>query len=138
MGPVAPANQIHDFNPGFDNGLFWTVRIPDKSVDVNPQAGKAHLVVDDLEIEDYFNLDNALKDGPSVDAEVSFDCRWSGPIARTSYRNVAEQFTGLFTQTQAQVQWSGTNENGFEFRTTATTTVIRAETGEERNGVFFS
>jgi hypothetical protein len=64
---LIPENQIHDFNPGIlENGLFWVVPIPDASVDVNPGAGRARMVVKDLAVEDYFTLENALLDGSSV------------------------------------------------------------------------
>jgi hypothetical protein len=95
-------------------------------------------LVQDLAVRDYFTLQNALANGPSVGAVVSFDCQCNNPISRTRYRNVSQQFTGLFTETSSQVQWSGTNANGFEFHTTATLVTIYAEVGEERNGFFFS
>jgi hypothetical protein len=97
--------------------------------------------VRDLEMEDYFNLFNALSDGPSVEAEVSFEVRWDNPIAKKKVRNEAadQRFTGLFTQTRARVEWSA-EEEGFEFHSDPlfTSTTVYAEVGEERNGVFFS
>ena len=95
-----------------------------------------------LEIEDYGTLENALLDGPSVEAHVSFDCRWHHPIGqRTQIRNPAadQRFTGLFTRTHAAVQWSG-REEGFEFQSdrAETSTTVYAEISKERNGVFFS
>ena len=142
MGQLDPANQNHDFNPGIaENGVFWITRIPDRSVDVNPGAGRGRMALDDLDIEDYHDLENALLDGPSVEAEVSFDCRWSNPIARRQFRNAAadQQFTGSFTQTHATIEWSA-EEQGFEFQSdrASTSTAVYAEVGEERNGVFFS
>ena len=97
------------------------------------------MLVSDLEVEDYHDLCNALADGPSEEAEVSFDVRWDHPIARQRIRNPAadQRFTGMFTQTQARVEWSAETE-GFEFHSDPATTVVYAEIGEERNGVFFS
>ncbi len=115
------------------------MRVPDNTVAATPQAGRAQLNVSDLEIEDYHNLLNALEDGPSDEATVSFDVRWSGPTGRTSYRNVDQQFTGLFVSTSATVEWSAQKE-GFEFESdpAETSTTVIAEVGQERNGVFFS
>lgn len=101
----------------------------------------AQMRVRDLEIEDYHDLLNALKDGPSVEAHVSFDVRWRGRIAKNRFRNAApdQQFRGRFTQTNATVNWSA-KEEGFEFHSdpASTSTAVYAEVGHERNGVFFS
>jgi hypothetical protein len=139
---ILPENQVHDLNPGIlENGLFWVVRIPDASVDANPGAGRARMLVKDLEVEDYGNLENALLDGPSVPATVSFDCRWFAPTAITRYRNAAvdQQFVAQFRETTAGVEWS-VKEEGFEFTSdaAATSVPVIAEVGHERNGAFFS
>jgi hypothetical protein len=34
------SNQVHGFNLGFDNGLFWTVPVDRDSVKVEPSSGK--------------------------------------------------------------------------------------------------
>jgi len=121
--------------------LFWIVKIPDSSVDVNVGAGRARMQVTDLETEDYHDICNALADGPSVEAEVSFDVVWSGPTGRNRLRNDApdQRFTGLFLPTNATVEWSA-EEDGFEFQSDPanTSNVVYAEVGEERNGKFFS
>jgi hypothetical protein len=134
--------QIHDFNPGIlENGLFWVVKIPDSSVSVNVGAGRARMRVTDLEVEDYGDLCNALLDGPSVDADVSFDVVWSDPTGRSQLRNDApdQQFTASLLTTNATVEWSA-EIRGFRFESDPanTSTVVYAEVGEERNGVFFS
>jgi len=107
-------------------------------VKVDDDDDKARMKVDDLEIEDYHDLCNALADGPSVEATVSFDVRWKKPIATTSIRNAAAEFKGVFTQTHATVEWSA-KEKGFEFHSDPahTSTALWAEVGDERNGVFF-
>jgi hypothetical protein len=122
------------------------VAIPDDAVQVHPGAGKAELHVTNLPIEDYFNLPNALRDGPEVDATVSFDVVWSGPVTRrvsvTDGTN-GDQFTGEFAEDQATVTWSGSNEQGFRFRSNPgdfSTSAPRrafAEVGHEGNGIFF-
>ena len=106
-----------------------------------PGAGKARMTVKDLEIEDYHDLINALVDGPSLESRVSFDCSWQEPIATRQLRNASplEQYTGLFTRTQASVEWSAV-EAGFEFHSdpAATSATNYAEVAQERNGFFFS
>lgn len=107
----------------------------------DPSSGRARMTVKNHEIEDYHNLDNALRDGPAAKAQVSFDCQWHDPIATTEVRNDAsdQRFTGRFTQTHASLEWSA-DEKGFSFRSDpASTSAERyAETGIERNGFFFS
>ncbi len=142
--PLDPSTQVHDLNPGIlPNGLFWIVQVPDKSVDVNPGAGKAHFALEDFEIEDYHDLVKALADGPSVDAELSFDCRWSDGIQTRFIRNPdpLERFTGMFVQTHATIAWSASvPSQHFVFQSdgAATSHEVYAEVGEERNGFFFS
>jgi len=74
---------------------FWVVEVPDKSVDVHPGAGKARFALEGFKIEDYHDLVNALADGPSVDADLSFDCRRSDGIQTRFIRNPdpLERFT---------------------------------------------
>ena len=100
---------------------------------------EARLKVKNLEIEDYFTLENALADGPSVEAEVSFDCRWRHPMGTETIRNAApdQMFMGKFTRTLTAVKWSG-REEGFEFHSTpGSERTVWAELGRERNGAFF-
>jgi len=54
VGRPAPdfSNQVHDFDPGLDNRLFWTVPLDKNSVQVDPGSGRASLVVSDLEMEE--------------------------------------------------------------------------------------
>jgi hypothetical protein len=134
-------HQIHDFSTGIKpNGLFWTTRIADSSVQFNLRAGRARMNVHDLAVQDDFNLLNSLLRGPNVPATVSFDVRWlSDPDDFTRYRNAAEQFVGTFSPGQATVEWSA-EEEGFEFQSDLahTSTTVYAEIGLERNGVFFS
>ena len=138
QGAVAPANQIHDFNPGFSSqDVFWTVALPDSAVHVNGVSGAAEMHVSGLAIEDYGKLSNALADGPSVEATVSFDVVWSGPVTqRLNVTDATHTFAGEYAINQATVAWSGSNAAGFSFQS-ATSTSLFAETGHERNGIFF-
>jgi hypothetical protein len=114
------------------------VALPDSAVHVDGVSGKAEMHVSGLAIEDYFKLSNALAEGPSVDATVSFDVTWSGPVTqRLNVQDATHTFAGEYAVNQATVAWSGSNANGFSFHS-ATSTSLFAETAHERNGIFFS
>jgi hypothetical protein len=140
-------NQLHDFNPGFGlpvnsqgDRTFWTTAaIPDADVNAHAGAGKADMSVANLHLEDYFNLANALADGHEVDASVSFNVEWTGDVTRRVHvENATQGFAGRYAETQARISWTG-SEDGFTFVSdpASTSTSIFAETGHERNGVFF-
>lgn len=140
VGQVAPANQIHDFNPGTTpSGLFWTVRIPDDAVHIDLDDSRASMRVGDLDLEDYHTLKNAILDGPSVPAEVSFTIKWSGVIQRVEEESAAETYHGQFIHDTATVAWTA-QEQGFRFVSdpAETSKTAFAEIGRERNGVFFA
>jgi len=92
--------------------------------------------VRDLELEDYFNVVNALVDGPSAEATASFNIRWHDVIDRFTVHDPDVDFEGRYIQTSATVQWSGTNENGDAFTSTFSGDTVFAAIGRERNGVF--
>jgi hypothetical protein len=136
---LAPANQIHDFNPGIaPSGLFWTIRVPDERVDVDLEDATASMNLSDLEIRDFFTLTNALQGGKSVHADASFHVRWSGVTNRVKLRDATNQFTGNYIEDTATINWSA-QEAGFKFVSDPanTSTTVFAEIGHERNGVFF-
>jgi hypothetical protein len=138
-GAVAPdfSNQVHDFNPGIEpDGRFWTTALDDSTVDVDLHNATARLNVKNLELQDFFNVVNALLGGPSVDATVSFDMRWEGEIDRFTVHDPEVDFEGRFIQTSASVKWSGENENGDSFTSTFSGDTAFAAIGRERNGVF--
>ena len=141
MGPAAPdsSNQIHDFNPGiepFPSGLFWTIRIPDSSVAANLGRGAASYRLSGLELEDFGSLPNALRDGPSVPATVSFDVDWSGVVERGTTKDTTHRFQLAFVRTGATIHWSGESSLG-SFQSTSVTKVNFAQIAHETNGVFF-
>lgn len=128
--------RTHDFNPGIEpSGLFWTTPIDPASVQVDLASGKASLEVNDLEIEDYGTVVNALVDGPSVDAEVSFKVEWSGGHGRTRIRNPEQRFVGHYLRDTASLVWSA-SEHGFTWQSDPFDSFF-AEIGSERNGHFF-
>ena len=88
-GQLAGGNptQVHDFNPGIIDsgpakGLFWTMHIPTHDVHVDLEEATAAMRVSNADVEDYHTLKNALLDGPSDPASVSFVIRWQGVKAR--------------------------------------------------------
>jgi hypothetical protein len=144
QGPVG-SNQVHDFNPGtIDSGpakgLFWTMHIPTSDVHVNLGQATATMRVNNADVEDYHTLSNALLDGPSDPATVSFAIRWQGVKARVDVQDFDLGFTGRFIEDSATVAWSASvPSTGFSFRSdpAATSKTIFAEIGSERNGIFF-
>jgi hypothetical protein len=128
------------------------VPIDESDVSVQFAAGKAEMRIDNLAIEDYHFLANAL--GPNFDNEafndaavVSFDVVWSGPITRrvsVMDGTLGNNYAGEYVENQVSVTWSGTNlATGFSFTSnpgTLATSVIDggfAELGKEQNGIFF-
>jgi hypothetical protein len=154
--------QIHEFNPsfgpevspaggnGFGTRTFWTTAIPPNDLTVQFGGGKAEMKVQNLALDDFGNIPNAL--GPNWQttfdpAVVSFDAVWSGPATRrltfTDSTDI-DQFTGSFVENQVTVTWSGVNlATGFSFTanpgTFATSAVDGgfALLGHEQNGSFF-
>ena len=132
--------QIHDFNPGItESGLFWTIAVPESSISVNFAAGKASFHVDDLAVEDYHDVVNAVNDGASVDARVSWNIQWAHPMGRTKIRDAGTGFAGDFVQNMAQTAWRGQTESAQFVSDPANTSVNEFSLlAHERNGVFFS
>jgi hypothetical protein len=132
--------QIHDFNPGITpSGLFWTIAIPEKSISLDFDTGKASFKVSDLDVEDYHDVVNALNDGPSVDASVSWDITWNHVLGRTKIRDVTNNFEGEFVQTVAQTAWAGRTATAKFVSDRAATSVNEFSLlARERNGSFFS
>jgi hypothetical protein len=147
---VASGDQLHDFNPGinpFPNGLVWIVTLSPSNLQVDLDAGTAQLRVQNLAIEDYTTLTNALTSDPppipEIEATVSFDVHWSGVITRAHRNNPTEGFGGSFTETSATIQWEArqTEDPFFTFVTdqpkVSPQTTVFAEIGHEVNGIFF-
>ena len=130
-------SQVHDFNPGIDDdsGLFWTAPIDRDSVHAHVGHGTASLHVADLDVEDYHDVVNALQDGPSVEATVSFDIDWSGRDELVKIQNFTNDFAGEYVRNTATLVWSA-RESGFSFQSDSLASGF-AEIGHERNGRFF-
>ena len=133
--------QVHDFDPGinpYPGGLFWTVATGPQD-HVNLGLGTGRLTVNDLALQDFFNIPNALfrfQDPVSVNARCSFDVRWTGPV--TSRGGVSTPgSTGELVMTSATMTWSASNADGFSFVSDASpTTSAFAQLGKISNGVF--
>ena len=125
-------------NPSYPDGLFWTVRLPDDSVQVNPGDGRAIYAASELEIEDYGSLDNSFRGLPGVPATVSFEVHWSGVGERLNIKDPVSRFGGEFVRGSAQMAWSAVvGDYTFQSDPLETSTSDFASLGTERNGVFF-
>lgn len=136
---VVGTGQVHDFNPGIrESGLFWTEPVAGDSVTFSLERGTATLAQDDLDQEDYHNLHNALLDGPSDPASVSFEMQWKAIAAPMNVTDDVHRFTGRFSLSEVQIEWSATTPS-FRFASdpASTTNNVRSVIGRERNGVFF-
>ena len=102
------------------------------------EAGEATLIAD-LDLADYTSIPNSFALGAGVPAEVTYEVRWTGPIARDiSVRDTANGFRGQFPENTATLAWSASRA-GFKFISDSadTSTSVFAQLGRERNGVFF-
>ena len=141
-----PGSQIHDMNPTpFPPvGLFWTLAIPDGSVQVNPGKGTASMEAEDVPILDYGDFLNSIFGvGPApTPGTVSFKVTWGGAGERVNIRNtepVYGGFAGEFIRNAAQMEWSATvGELAFVSAPLGTSSSSFAEIGHERNGSFFA
>jgi len=140
-------------SPGIaPSGLFWTVRIPDRWVNVDGEDldDGAQYRIDELELLDYGKLANSLpaflppgtSQTPPDAAVASFDMRWfgnQGPAMATDSGPNQFTFDGILTH--ATMSWScSVAEQNFKFQSDAASTSHEtfAELVNERNGSFFS
>ena len=91
---------------------------------------------------DYFDIPNAIfrfEEPVSVASTVTFDVRFSGPVAkRTTVRDPDVGFAGRYVLNQATMTWSATSDDGFSFVSDPSpTTSAFSMVGHERNGRFF-
>lgn len=91
----------------------------------------------DLALVDAITLPNALVEGPSVPAQVSFDVRWSATGPPVSMRNNVHGFAGEFRESRATLACSATTATSkFVSAAAATSKSLYGFIGRERNGVF--
>jgi len=135
--------QVHDFNADIaDNGLFWTIQIPDSALTVSKNLKTASLHLENVQIIDSFTFLGEH----SVPATVSFDITWVGSGARHHYKPGSSDptdptnFNGKFRNAVATGSFSGSNADGFSFTSDpgASSAGVFAEIGIEKNGSFIS
>src|SRR5712692_5723334 len=89
------STQVHAFTPGIrESGLFLTQPVAGDAVSFSLEQGTATLAVDDQDEENYHNLHNALLDGPSEPASVSFEMRWQAIDDPMNVTDTVHRFTG--------------------------------------------
>lgn len=92
-----------------------------------------------MQMRDYFDLVNALLDGPSVPAVASFQIEWSASQDKHRFHYAPDQWDANLVFNSAQVAWQARSESAMYVTDPASTsTGIFAEVGHERSGVFFS
>ena len=134
------STQVHDFDTGihpYPSGLFWTSPIAAQQ-QVNLGIGTARMQVDNLALQDFFSIPNALFrfQAPAA-ATCSFDIHWTGPVASRGRVTSPAGSAGELVMTQATMTWSASNELGFRFVSNPSpTTSVFAQLGKVRNGVF--
>jgi hypothetical protein len=121
------------------NGVFWTVRLPSRSVDVNLGEGRATMSVQNLRIPDFGDVANALKGGrPIGQAVLGFHINWSGVTERFKNRQASlpTPFAGSFVKNTANMHWTAVEAGKTMVGLQKSTSVTIL--GHERNGEFFT
>jgi hypothetical protein len=107
-------------------------------VRVNFEDGSATLEVEDQSVFDFGSIPNALNNGTHVTATVSYAITWHTIKKRRQVHNSTLHVAGTFLDTDARIEWSGRNANGFHFTASShDQQAVIAQLGHERNGVFF-
>jgi hypothetical protein len=134
---------VHDFNPGEENGLFWTVPVPSRSVHVDLEEGTAAFALTNFQIDDYGDVGNAISGGKEIGtASLSLQIRWGGSTRRFSVVNAGAPtpFRIKGFRTQATMVWSAIETIGSVTHplSGAANSADFGLVARERNGVFFS
>jgi hypothetical protein len=125
-------------------GLFWTIELPEDSVEVEFGRGKASLRGFDVPVFDYGTGANALfgpPPSPLPIGRVSLTVVWSGSGQSVNIRNTDPTyggFAGEFIRNKAQMEWTArVGDYTFVSDPLITSSSAFAEIGHERNGSFF-
>jgi hypothetical protein len=96
------------------------------------------MVVNNLVIEDYFNIVNALQDGPNNPATVSFAVHWARGGKHFKVRDIPTGMAGDFVMSPSTMSWSASSAGqSYVSGPEETSFSVAGQVGEERNGVFF-
>jgi hypothetical protein len=134
---------VHSYDPGIaPNGLFWTIPIPDDSVEINLNEATASMRLRNVPVFDWKTIPNSLLRGtflPPVCATISFRVRWSGVLRVDEVRDETNRFAGRFIRDEARFTLTA-EQPGFRFESDPARTSVNlfSEIGRERNGAFFS
>ena len=142
-------NQVHDFNPGIttaghydQNGVFWTMPIPDDDVEADLHDATAAMHANNLPMPDYHDIINSLGFNgipPSyIQGQVSFTMNWTGKGSPTTINDQTNQFAGTFIDSNATIAWSA-SEPHFTYVSdpASMSTPVSGVIGRERNGIFY-
>jgi hypothetical protein len=131
--------QIHDYDPGITaSGLFWTIAIPDHSVEAELEDAEARLHLSNLSINDYGSIPNGLFHfNLPLAGKVSLDLRWFHELKRGTTTKPDMRFEQNYVQTKAHISWSGRTGSDHFHTTEGQQTVHFAQIARERNGSFF-
>lgn len=140
-GQVDPDHQIHDLNldiEPFPSGVFWTDRFAPSNFSHDTDSGRARYRASGVHLPDYHDIVNALSDGPSKPATLSFNVLWHGGGPRMRQRNAEQGFEGVFRSGTASMEWSA-SVGHVRLRSDPMSTSHSefAEVGAERNGRYF-
>lgn len=143
---MVPTNQIHDFNLDiipFPDGLFWTRKVDEASVSVDPSnlAAGAVMQIQEMHLIDYHTIANALMDGAvsgEEPASVSYTLRWSGAGTPNSM-NDGHSFRYEGIKNAVTIEWSAKKSDGFRFQSDPASTSFTnfALLANEHNGSFY-
>jgi hypothetical protein len=146
---LASESQRHHFNGGIaPSGLCWTVKMPDSALNVNRDLKLAT-----LHIESAAAVDDLHRfGGANIPSTVSLDITWRAAGRQHHYKPEStdptdpSNFDGKFRIAVATGTISGSNAEGFSFRTVGSASTEKissvlgipgwAEMGTERNGSF--
>ena len=110
--------------------------MPSGSVTVDGLSGSASMSRQDLELQDYFTIENALFGGtPPVPATLSFVVEWAGATGNGAVDDAANDFALHFVTTGATMDWA-VDSGGATYTSTGVTGAPFAIIGKEQNGVF--
>jgi hypothetical protein len=139
QGPVAPANQIHDFHPPIAaSGLYWVVPVPVGGFNVSSDASTITLEMKDVPVVDQPRW--PALDSLATPAKMTFRMVWKSTREPVVYEDAAKQFR--FTGTRASCQMEAQVEVpsvGFSWKSDPieTSHADFAVMGEEVNGRYY-